>query len=56
MKSNILKFDVVKEEISAENVLEMSEVIAFAQTPVSYRLYGNANAEAVRGSMCGYKA
>ena len=32
MKSNILKFDVVKEEISAENVLEMSEVIAFAQT------------------------
>ena len=32
MKSNILKFDVVKEEITPENVLEMSEVIAFAQT------------------------
>ena len=32
MKSNILKFEVLKEEITAENVLEMSEVIAFAQT------------------------
>ena len=32
MKSNILKFDVVKEEITPENVLEMSEVIVFAQT------------------------
>ena len=32
MKSNILKFDVVKEEITLENVLEMSEVIVFAQT------------------------
>lgn len=32
MKCNILKFEVLKEEITAENVLEMSEVIAFAQT------------------------
>ena len=32
MKSNILKFEVLKEEITAENVLEMSEVIVFAQT------------------------
>ena len=32
MKSQILKFNVLKEEISAENVLEMSEVIAVAQT------------------------
>ena len=32
MKSNILKFEVLKEEITAENVLEMSELIAFAQT------------------------
>ena len=27
MKCNILKFEVLKEEITAENVLEMSEVI-----------------------------
>ena len=32
MKSQILKFNVLKEEISAENVLEMSEVIASEQT------------------------
>ena len=32
MKSNILKFEVLKEEITPENVLEMSEVIVFAQT------------------------
>lgn len=32
MKCDILKFEVLKEEITAENVLEMSEVIAFAQT------------------------
>lgn len=32
MKCNILKFEVLKEEITAENVLEMSELIAFAQT------------------------
>ena len=32
MKCNILKFEVLKEEITPENVLEMSEVIAFAQT------------------------
>ena len=32
MKCNILKFDVLKEEITPENVLEISELIAFAQT------------------------
>ena len=32
MKSQILKFDLLKEEISPENVLEMSEVIASEQT------------------------
>lgn len=32
MKCDILKFEVLKEEITAENVLEMSELIAFAQT------------------------
>lgn len=32
MKCNILKFEVLKEEITPENVLEMSEVIVFAQT------------------------
>lgn len=32
MRSNILNFDVLKEEISPDNVLEISEILAFTET------------------------
>lgn len=54
MKRKILDFSIMKEEISQNNVLEMSELIAFMELRFQIGYQGGSRAENVCRLICRY--